>query len=168
MWPIITRVRTYLALALVIAPLVACRPQAAKTTTEATPVTPRRGSEQDVGWDDRALFRNGLVGAEQGVLDRLPGASVYHVDVQIPADFSTLRGHDQVRYTNQEDEPLDALYFQLFPNLAGGKTTVSAVKVDGRDVEPLYECATTTHRTSGGSAPLKCSGNLPSSIAGAI
>jgi hypothetical protein len=139
MWPFITKVRTYLVLALVIAPLVACRPQAAKTTTEATPAAPSQGSQQDAGWDDRALFRNGLIAAEQGVLDRLPGASVYHLDVQIPADFCTLRGHEQVRYTNQEDEPLDALYFQLFPNLAGGKTTVSAVEVGGRDVEPVYE-----------------------------
>ena len=139
MRPIVTRVRTYLALALVIAPLVACRPQAVKTTTEATPVAPSRGAEQDAGWDDRAAFRNGLIAAEQGVLDSLAGASVYHLDVQIPGDLSTLRGHEQVRYTNQEDQPLDALYFQLFPNLAGGKTTVSAVKVDGREVEPVYE-----------------------------
>jgi hypothetical protein len=136
---LIIKVCPYLVLALVLAPLVACRPQAARTTTEATQAAPSQGSQQDAGWDDRAVFRNGLIAAQQRVLDQLPGASVYHLDVQIPADFSTLRGHEQVRYTNQEDEPLDALYFQLFPNLAGGKTTVSAVKVGGRDVEPVCE-----------------------------
>ena len=51
-----------------------------------------------------------------------------------------------MRYTNQENDPLDAVYFQLFPNLAGGTSSVSAVKVDGQEVKPVYESENTTVR----------------------
>ena len=78
--------------------------------------------------------------------DRLAGASVYHIDFQIPADFSVLQGDEQVRYTNQETIPLQEVYFQLFPNRAGGKTTVSGIKVDGQDVAPAYEFQDTALR----------------------
>ncbi|MBC8264118.1 MAG: M1 family metallopeptidase [Anaerolineales bacterium] len=93
----------------------------------------------ETAWDDRAIFRPGLIGAEQEVFDRLPGASVYHVDFQISDDFLLLEGHEEVRYTNQEDEPLSEVYFRLFSNIAGGAATVSAVQVDGQDVEPIFE-----------------------------
>jgi hypothetical protein len=35
-------------------------------------------------WDDRTVFREGLISTEQGVLDELPGATVYHIDLKIP------------------------------------------------------------------------------------
>ena len=107
-------------------------------TATATPVPPT-ATPVDTAWDNRAIFRPGLIEAEQEVLDRLPGASVYHIDFQISDDFLLLEGHEEVRYTNQEDEPLDEVYFRLFPNIAGGAATVSAVQVDGQDVEPVYE-----------------------------
>jgi aminopeptidase N len=93
----------------------------------------------DVAGDDRAIFREGLIDAQQAVLDRLPGATVYHIDLQIPDDFTLLQGHEDVRYTNREDEPLDEVYFRLFPNTAGGEATLSAVTVDDQAVEPVYE-----------------------------
>ena len=123
-----------LLLTLVIALLVACQ----SSVPTSTP-TPTAHVPFDIAWDDRAIFRQGLIEAEQEVLDRLPGASVYHIDLRIPDDFVLLEGHEQVRYTNQEDEPLDEVYFRLFPNTAGGKTTVSAVQADSQDVEPVYE-----------------------------
>ncbi len=105
-------------------------------TSVPTPTAPQ---PFDTAWDDRAIFRPGLIDAEQEVLARLPGASVYHIDLQIHDDFLLLEGHEEVRYTNQEDEPLDEVYFRLFPNIAGGAAAVSAVQVDGQDVEPIYE-----------------------------
>jgi aminopeptidase N len=102
----------------------------------------------DIAWDDRAIFRDGLIGAAQEALDRLPGASVYHIDLQIPDDFFFLQGREQVRYTNQEDEPLDEIYFRLFANTAGGASVVSELKVDGQDVEPVYEFADSALRVS--------------------
>jgi len=89
-----------------------------------------------IAWDDRALFRQGLVPAAQGVLDSLPGASVYQIDLRIPADFKVLTGRESVRYINQEAVPLEEIYYQLFPNNAGGEIVVSNVGVDGQLVAP--------------------------------
>ena len=90
-------------------------------------------------WDDRSIFRAGLIEEAQPILDQLPGVSVYHLEVRISDDLTSLQGQERVRYTNQEEVPLDAIYFQLFPNLWGGKSTVSAVTVDGLEVQPTYE-----------------------------
>lgn len=109
-------------------------------TSVPSPIpTPTALHPFDTAWDDRAIFRQGLIEAEQEVLDRLPSASVYHIDLQIPDDLLFLKGHEEVRYTNREDEPLDKVYFRLFPNITGGKVAVSAVQVDSLDVQPVYE-----------------------------
>jgi len=109
-----------------------------KAEPTATPVPPM-ATPVDTAWDDRAIFRDGLIEVEREVLGRLPGASVYHIDLQISDDFLLLEGREEVHYTNQEDEPLDEVYFRLFPNIAGGAATVSALQVDGQDVEPIFE-----------------------------
>jgi hypothetical protein len=93
----------------------------------------------DVAWDDRSIFRQGLVSGEQGVLDGLPGATVYHIDAEISRNRRRVQGRENVHYTNREDVPLDGVYFRLFPNATGGKATVSRVRVDGRDVKAAYE-----------------------------
>jgi len=102
----------------------------------------------DIAWDDRAIFHDGLIGQAQEVLGQLPGASVYHIDLQIADDFFVLQGREQVRYTNQEDVPLDEIYFRLFANTAGGASIVSDLKVDGQDVEPVYEFEDSALRVS--------------------
>jgi len=129
-----TRYKTIATLMIVLALIAGC----GKAKPAATPVPPT-ATPVDTAWDDRAVFRQGLIDAEQEVLDRLAGASVYHIDLQISDDFLLLEGHEEVRYTNQEDEPLDEVYFRLFPNIAGGAATVSALQVDGQDVEFIYE-----------------------------
>ncbi len=88
-----------------------------------------------VEWNDREIFRAGLVSGEQGVLDELEGASEYHVDMDIPDDLETVQGHLEVQYTNREDVALEVVYFRLYPNVSGGKITVSNVMVDGAAVE---------------------------------
>ncbi|MGD9101361.1 MAG: FG-GAP-like repeat-containing protein, partial [Anaerolineae bacterium] len=106
-----------------------------------TPPDPARAVPHpfDVAWDDYALFSAGLIEAEQATLDQLPGATVYHIDLQIPDDFALLQGQEQVLYTNQEREALDEVCFRLYANAIGGTVSVSALKVDGQDVEPVYE-----------------------------
>ena len=88
-----------------------------------------------VEWDDREIFRAGLIPDEQAVLDDLDGASVYHIDLDIPDDLEIVQGHLEVQYTNREDEDLDVVYFRLYPNVSGGKITVSNVAVGGTAVE---------------------------------
>jgi hypothetical protein len=93
----------------------------------------------DIAWDDYTLFRKGLVSSEQNVIGQLPNATVYHIDLHISDGCLLLRGHEEICYTNLEAEPLHEIYFRLFPNIAGGTASVSAVRVDSQDVEPSYE-----------------------------
>lgn len=101
------------------------------------------GARVAVACDERRgdVFRQGLVGPAQTVLDGLAGASVYEIDVEISDDLLSLDGRERVCYTNREDEPLDEVIFRLFPNLLGGAATVSALRVDGQEVEPVYDLA---------------------------
>jgi hypothetical protein len=119
----------------VFAPSVAPAPTNAPT---ATPVSEN--------WDDRTTFRSGLIKDEQPTLEQLAGASTYHIEVQIADNFSALQGQERVRYTNLSGQPLDAVYFQLFPNMAGGKSVVSGVTVNGQPVSPVYEAENSTVR----------------------
>ncbi|MGB3715903.1 MAG: alpha/beta fold hydrolase [Candidatus Promineifilaceae bacterium] len=92
----------------------------------------------DLSWDDRAIFRDGLVTAEAGVLDQLPGAPLYHMDLAISPDLLSVAGRLESLYTNQEDADLDEIYFHLYPNLLGGRTSISALTVSGHRVDPEY------------------------------
>lgn len=102
----------------------------------------------DTDWNEYTLFQEGLVSSESEVLDSLWGATVYHIDFRISEDCLLLRGREEVCYTNQENESLNEIYFRLFPNIAGGSATVSGVKVDGQDVEPVYELLESALRVS--------------------
>lgn len=87
-------------------------------------------------WDDREPYRAGLTPQAQAILGELPGAPVYHIDLQIGSDPSIIIGQQQVRYTNQEAAPLDRIYFHQFPNLLGGSMEISNVLVNGTAVTP--------------------------------
>jgi hypothetical protein len=131
--------KIFRALAIVTLALSACR-TSPPAIPKPSPAPSRTAPHPfDVAWDDRSVFRKGLIGAEQAALDRLPGATVYHIALQISDDLLLLQGREEVRYTNQEDEPLDEVYFRLFPNMAGGEAAVSAVEVGGLSVDPVYE-----------------------------
>ncbi|MFQ5613498.1 MAG: M1 family metallopeptidase [Anaerolineae bacterium] len=72
------------------------------------------------------------------------GASRYFIDVALdpaPAGGPQIEGVVRVRYTNTEAEPLEAVYFRLYPNLPalGGEMIVEGVMVDGAPVETSLE-----------------------------
>ncbi|MBU7032098.1 MAG: M1 family metallopeptidase [Theionarchaea archaeon] len=92
----------------------------------------------ETSWDDFTWFREGLVTSEQGTLDTLKGASIYHIDIHISDDYLMLMGHEEVAYTNREDEPLHDMYFRLFPNCTGGIISVSNLTVDSIECSPVY------------------------------
>ena len=89
-------------------------------------------------WSDRQVYRSGLVTGEHGVLDGLPGASEYRIDLNIGESFTTIDGRQQVYYTNREEVPLDRIFLRLFPNALGGEMVVSAVQVGGIEVGTEY------------------------------
>ncbi len=128
---------------LVILSLAACQTAAPTSTSEPTQ---EMQVIFDAAWGERELFRANLVPSEQGILDELPGATEYHIEFTIADDFNLIRGHEAVLFTNQEDTPLDAVYFRLYPNIVGGRATISNVTVDGEEVETrLEELDTSLH-----------------------
>jgi hypothetical protein len=86
-------------------------------------------------WTDRSPFASGLAPSEEGTLDELPGATVYHADLVLSDDGLLIEGHEEVYYTNREAEALSELYFHLFPDLLGGSTSISGVWLNGQAVE---------------------------------
>jgi hypothetical protein len=90
-------------------------------------------------WTDRTLFQSGLIESEQAVLEQLPGASVYHLELTLGLDPVNLAGRQEVYYTNQENQPLNEIYFRLFPNLADGLVTITNLRVNDEAVEPSLE-----------------------------
>lgn len=90
-------------------------------------------------WDDYTLFYDGLIPSECTAINQLSNATIYHIDVCISDNCLLLTGHQEVCYTNQEDESLHQIYFRLFPNIAGGSASISALTIDDQDVEPVYQ-----------------------------
>jgi len=92
-----------------------------------------------IPWEDREIFRSGLVPAEQGLLEDLPGATVYHIAFEVSPDYLRLDGEAEVLYTNREMVSLEEIYFRLYPNAAGGLMSVSFMTVDGEPVTPSHD-----------------------------
>ncbi len=115
------------------------------TTPDTGAVTPETMATAAVAsglfattWDDRTVFAADLTPVARDVLQKRPGATVYHLDLSLSDDLTRLTGRQAVRYTNTEAAALGEVYFRLFPNLADGKTTVHLVTVDGVPVRPRY------------------------------
>ena len=92
-------------------------------------------------WTDKAVFRQGLITAEQAVLDEMDGASLYHLRLEIAPEMDRLQAEMTVAYTNRESVALSEVYFRLYPNVSGGRITVSNVLVDGQPVTTALEAA---------------------------
>jgi len=90
-------------------------------------------------WEDRSIFKDGLVASQQSVLDELDGASIYHIEFIIADDLYHITGKEEVRYTNNEDVALNEVQFRLFPNILGGEMQVSDIQVDAQLITPKYK-----------------------------
>jgi len=110
------------------------KPPPAEVPT-ATPVP----DPMQTDWDDRSIFKNGLVDSEQHVLNELNGASVYHIEFTIADNLYEITGREEVRYTNTEDVELNEVQFRLFPNVMGGEMIISNLMVDGLSITPEFE-----------------------------
>ncbi len=92
-----------------------------------------------IPWHDRTIYQAGLIESEQAILAELPGATVYHLDIELAKNMTQVSGNEHLQYTNQEDTALDRVYFHLFPNLLGGSIELSNVLVNGTAVQPKLE-----------------------------
>lgn len=109
------------------------------TFSPQTPTPSPEPKPDDTSWDDRSLFKDGLVQSQQPVLEELDGASVYHLEFHIAENLYHVTGHEEVRYTNTELTPLEEVQLRLFPNILGGKMDVSNIFIDEKPVSPSYD-----------------------------
>lgn len=82
---------------------------------------------------DRSIYAANLKPAFAGDVDAVPDAPHYFIQAElIPGEVPTVQGVQRVRYTNQENVALDAVYFRLYPNLPAynGTSAVGQVIVD--------------------------------------
>ncbi len=99
-------------------------------------------SAPEINWDDREVFKSGLTTDAQSVLAELPQASTYYISLEIAEEITQdINGHQIVRYFNAESEPLEEIYFRLFPNFEGGSITISNLTVDGVEAKTTLEAA---------------------------
>lgn len=94
---------------------------------------------REIAWENREIFQDGLIAAEQALLSHMDGTTIYHLDFEISQDFSRLQGHAEVLYTNMENTDLHEVYFRLFPNVRGGRMTIHSVQAQNMSAEPIYE-----------------------------
>ncbi len=94
---------------------------------------------RDIVWQDREIFRQGLIPAHQEILSQLEGATVYLLDVEISEDFTQARGDARIVYTNTEEVSLHDIYVRLFPNVRGGRMTLDNILLHDTPVDALSE-----------------------------
>src|SRR5687768_3411258 len=104
-----------------------------------TPSLPPGSDPLQTAWEDRSIFKAGLVASEQAVLDELDNASIYHIEFKIADDLYHVTGTEEVKYTNAETTPLNEVRFRLFPNILGGEMSISNLNVEGQAVTPEFE-----------------------------
>jgi hypothetical protein len=113
-------------------------------TTDPTSVAATESPKVDpfeLDFGDRSVFKSNLVSGEQGILGASDGYSTYHMDLEIADDLSKASGRMEVLYTNNESEPLEEIYFRLYPNIVGGSSRVSNLEVDGSENGSFLEFA---------------------------
>jgi hypothetical protein len=132
--------------------LTACTLLSLRTESTPEPILPTFPSIHTpvASQPDRSIYKNGLAPEYQGILNKLPFASIYTIKFDIANDMTHISGSEKVNYTNAEDIALDEVKFRLFPNILGGEMLVDRVFVNNEAVIP-----TSTLNDSLLSVPLK-------------
>ncbi len=88
---------------------------------------------------DRSVFLDGLSTSYKNASSQPAAASLYQIEYTLQEDLSRVAGREKILYTNQEEIPLNEVRFHLFPNILGGRMTISAVLVNDQVVQPHYQ-----------------------------
>ena len=118
-----------------IAPVVSSSPPA-PVDTDAAPF--------NLNWEDNSPFAAALTTSYQAIPDELTGASRYHLAISLSNPPSSLSGVEEVRYTNQEDSPLEKVEFAIFAEILGGSIQVHDPMVDSQPVDAIHRAGILT------------------------
>jgi len=131
---------SFLSLSLLLTSCTLSTPKQ-NSPTQNPPTSTSEPDPMQTPWDDRSIFKDGLVTSEQSVLNELQDASVYHIEFTIADNLYQITGVEEVHYTNTEDAKLNEVEFRLFPNILGGDMKISNLTVDGQPVTPEFQLA---------------------------
>lgn len=84
-------------------------------------------------------YESNLVEQFRDDLGNFSDASRYWIDLEIGESLSDISGSLEVVYTNTESDPLEKIYFRLFPNVGGEFLNVENLVVDGQQAEIVLE-----------------------------
>ena len=102
--------------------------------------------------DPTAYYEEAMIPAARGDLLTLDDPPHYDIALNIDMEELTIVGEEKVTYTNNEDVVLEEVCFRLFPNARevfdGRGLEVSAVMVNGQEVQPSFELDDTVMRVS--------------------
>jgi hypothetical protein len=111
----------------------------------ATPIAAQGtplGDERDLT-DVIPAWRDEVEADTEGALSR------YQIEAGFDTEAGTIAGTMTVEYVNASPDPLDDVYFRLYPNAsyyAGGELAISDVQVESTLVEPVLEVGDTALR----------------------
>ena len=105
--------RPILLITLVLVLLITSCKGAAESTSSAATDPPSILDPFELDFKDRVIFESNLVRAEAGILDESDGFTTYHLDLELADNLYSASARMEVLYTNNEQEPLDEIYFRL-------------------------------------------------------
>ncbi len=119
-------------------------PPAPSPGISIVPTPTPAAAKPPLAWDDLAPYEKAMlpefVGDVAWVEKNLHPT---HYQMDITLDWpERIGGREWVRYTNDEKQPLNEIYFRLFPNSPGwqdSKSVVTKVTVDGKDAAFVLE-----------------------------
>jgi hypothetical protein len=103
-------------------------------TEDAAVALPAPALFPESTWEDRTVFQGGLIPEESPVLQDLPGATVYHLVLDI-SDPTLAEGKMEARYINQEEVALNELFLHMFPAHLGGDMEVADLLINGQPAQ---------------------------------
>jgi hypothetical protein len=100
-------------------------------TNDAAVAIPAPALFPGSSWEYRTVYEGGLIPEKSNVLQELPGATVYHLVLDI-SDPTLAEGKMEARYINQEEEAIDELFLHMFPTHLGGDMKVADLLINGQ------------------------------------
>ncbi|MBN1935873.1 MAG: M1 family metallopeptidase [Anaerolineae bacterium] len=116
-------------------------PQPTTTPVPTLSPSPPIGLAAFWEYDGLDLFEQAMRPPFTADVAQFETATRYWLDLRVDSAALSLSGTAQIRYTNQEDAPLDEIVVRLLPNLPGFGATMEllAVLADGKPVEPVFK-----------------------------
>lgn len=85
----------------------------------------------NASWADLSIFKRDLVSEWQDVTEDLTDLPIYHLKLELSHDLASIKGQQEVLFTNTHSEALEELVFRLYPNTLGSSLEVVRVELEG-------------------------------------